>query len=132
MGRAVAAGLSVVVAAASGLVTNVVTERRGIAWWVGLVVLVVVGALLQGWLSLKERAEPSVSASGPGAVAVGGTSRGPVETRVSGVSAGQPRTAGDTGVSASGPGAVAVGRDVEDAVRTDVQGVPQPGNGPTP
>jgi hypothetical protein len=50
--RGVAAGFSVVVAAATGVVTNLVTDRWSLALVVSLGLLVVLGAALQVGLTL--------------------------------------------------------------------------------
>lgn len=81
--RAVLAGTSVVVAAVAGVVTNVYTTGWGWPWAVALATLVVLGAGLQVAASLLPGGRV-VRATGAGAVAVGGTVRGPVRTRVSG------------------------------------------------
>jgi hypothetical protein len=53
--RALAAGVSCVLAAASGVVTAFVTAHSSRGLWVGLGVLVLVGAILQGCVTLGER-----------------------------------------------------------------------------
>jgi hypothetical protein len=117
---------SVVVAAGVGLVTNVFTDGWAWPWGVALVVLVAVGAGLQmaatGW---QER--PPVQASGAGSVAVGGSVRGRVATRVRGlgtVGGAIPPVAGEPGISVAGPGGVAIGGDVHGGVDTWVDGGP--------
>lgn len=52
---AAAAALSVIAAAASGLVTALVTTHPSWGLWVALVVLVIVGALLQAALAISDR-----------------------------------------------------------------------------
>ena len=117
--RAVAAGVSFVVAAVSGVVTSLVTAHSSRGLWVALGVLVVAGAGLQVAVSMNERGTRGrVAASGAGSVAVGG-SAGTVTTWVAGARepAGAP---GEDGVTASGPGAVGVGGDVAGPVSTHV------------
>lgn len=121
MWRAVAAGVSVVLAAAGGVVTVFVTQHSSLGLWVALVALVVLGAALQAAVTVGERwSRRRVVASGPGAVAVGG-SAGEIHTRVKG--AHNPPGAPSGGdVVASGPGAVSVGSDTTGPVSTDVTG----------
>lgn len=119
MVRAVAAGVSFVLAAASGVVTALVTAHSSRGLWVALGVLVVLGAVLQAAVTMNERRTPRrVTASGAGSVAVGG-SAGTITTRMTGTHepAGAP---GENGVTASGPGAVGVGGDVTGPVSTEV------------
>lgn len=119
-----------VVAAASGVVTALVTAHPSRGLWVALGVAVVVGAALQAAVTYSERdkspSEPSesrrVNASGAGAVAVGGSAKEEIHTRVHGkrFSAAVPDT-GD-GVTASGPGSVGVGGDTAGPISTEVTG----------
>jgi hypothetical protein len=113
-----AAGVSVVVAGAGGVVTSLVTARPSAGLWVALGVLVVGGGVLQAVVMGRERGSGRVTASGAGSVAVGG-SVGEVRTRVQGMSAG-PAAPGGDGVTASGPGAVAVGGEVTGSVSAEV------------
>ncbi len=53
--RVVAAGLTVVVAAAVNVTTGMLTQRWALAWLVATVVLVTVGAAAQIWLILADR-----------------------------------------------------------------------------
>ena len=117
--RAAAAGVSFVLAVASGVVTALVTAHSSRGLWVALGVLVFVGAVLQAAVTMNERRTPGrVTASGAGSVAVGG-SADMITTRVIGTHepAGAP---GENGVTASGPGAVGVGGDVTGSVSTEV------------
>ncbi len=121
MWRVIAAGMSVVVAAACGVVAAVVAVRPALGLWVALGVLAAAGAGLQMLVTAGERAgQRGVLASGAGAVAVGGAA-GKISTHVR---AGQvPATATDgDGVIAAGPGAVSVGGDATGPVSTDVTG----------
>jgi hypothetical protein len=125
--RAAAAGITFVLAAASGVVTALVTAHSSRGLWVALGVLVVVGAALQAAVTINDRKTGRVAASGAGSVAVGG-SAATVSTRVTG-SHGPGGAPGEDGVSASGPGAVGVGGDVTGSVSTQVteadgQGLP--------
>lgn len=121
MWRAVAAGVSVVAAGASGVVTALVTAHSSRGLWVALAVLVIAGAGLQAAVTYGERREPCVAASGAGAVAVGGSAPGGIRTRVRGSHVPAAVPGDPDGVIASGPGAVGVGGDVG-PVSTDVTG----------
>jgi hypothetical protein len=94
-------------------------------------VLIAAAGLWLGWLTWRNTASttaapPSANAAGVGAVAVGGSSGGPIVTHVSGTppppapppSASPP----GAGVSAAGIGSVAVGGDTTAAIRTTVTG----------
>jgi hypothetical protein len=116
--RALAAGVSFVLAAAVGVVTALVTAHSSPGLWAALGVIVCVGGALQGAVTVNERRAGRVSASGAGAVAVGG-SAAKISTRVGG-SQGSAATPGADGVTASGPGAVGVGGDVTGPVSTEV------------
>ncbi|MEU8836952.1 hypothetical protein [Streptomyces sp900116325] len=54
--RTLAAAGTVVVAAAVNVATGMLTQKWSLAWWVCTAVLVVVGATLQVWLTMSERA----------------------------------------------------------------------------
>ena len=128
MWRAVAAGVSFFAAAASGVITALVTAHSSWGLWVALGVLVVVGAIAQAAVIAGERRSARrISASGAGAVAVGG-SAGEIRTRVRGEVAATGAPGGE-GVAASGPGAVGVGGDAAGPVSTDVSG-PEESSGP--
>jgi hypothetical protein len=119
--RAVAAGVAVIVAAASGVVTGLVTTRPSRGLWVALGVAVLMGALLQAALTFGEgRKVRRAVASGAGAVAVGGSARGEIRTRVRGRHVPPSVTDDHDGLIASGPGAVAIGGDAARPVSTDV------------
>lgn len=119
MWRAAAGGISVIAAAAAGLVTALVTAHSSAGLWVALGALVIVGALLQAAVIAGERrSERRVTASGAGAVAVGG-SAGEIRTRVRGTVA-PPGQSDEGGVVALGPGAVSVGEDATGLISTDV------------
>lgn len=121
MWRAVAAGFSFVAATASGVVTALVTAHSSWGLWVALGVLVVVGAVAQAAVIAGERRSARrISASGAGAVAVGG-SAGEIRTRVRGEAVATDALGGE-GVVASGPGAVGVGGDAAGPISTDVIG----------
>lgn len=117
--RAVAAGGSFVLAAASGVVTALATAHSSPGVWVALGVLVVVGGVLQAAVTINERRSSGrVAAAGAGAVAVGGSAN-KISTHVTGSSTPAVTPSGE-GVTASGPGAVSVGGDVSGPVSTDV------------
>jgi len=117
--RAAVAAVSFVLAAASGVVTALVTAHSSRGLWAALGVLVVVGAVLQAAVTMNERRTPGrVTASGAGSVGVGG-SASTITTRVTGTH--EPTGApGENGVTASGTGAVGVGGDVTGPVSTQV------------
>jgi cytochrome c biogenesis protein CcdA len=119
--RVAASGISVVVAAVIGVVTALVTTRSSWGLWVALGALVLLGAVLQATVTRGERRSSSkVSASGAGAVAVGG-SAGEIRTRVRGKTGDAEPSQAD-GVAASGSGAVALGGDSTGPISTDVAG----------
>lgn len=125
--RAAAAGVSFVLAAASGVVTALVTAHSSRGLWVALAVLVIVGAALQVAVTMNDQRVPGrVTASGSGSVAIGGSS-GEISTRVRGVR-GSAVTPGGDGVTASGAGAVGVGGEATRPVSTEVTEVE--GQGP--
>jgi hypothetical protein len=120
MWRAVAAGISVILATASGVVTALVTTHSSRGLWVALGVLVIVGAALQAAASYGGRRRPGrVNASGVGAVAIGGSAR-EIRTRVHGSHVPPAAPDDQDGVTASGPGAVGIGGDAAGPVSTDV------------
>jgi hypothetical protein len=117
--RALGAGASVVIAAATGLVTNIVTEKPLWGWCIGLGALIIIGVAVQVWLSLGQSSAMQVNATGAGSVAIAGSAKGAVRTHVSG-SAQDPSTAkAEQGILAHGPGSVAIGGDAG-TVETDV------------
>ncbi|MFJ4536494.1 hypothetical protein ACIP39_11015 [Streptomyces tibetensis] len=106
--RAVVAGSSVVASAASGLVTNVVTDRPAWPWWVALGVLVIVAVILQVVLTAEGGDGPG---PGAGSVAIGGTAHEAITTRVS----------LSEGATAQGAGSVSVAGDARGQISTDVE-----------
>jgi hypothetical protein len=121
MWRAVAAGVSAVLAAAGGVLTAFATQHSSLGLWVALVALVVLGGVLQAAVTVGDRrSRRRVVASGPGAVAVG-DSAGEIHTRAEGTHS-PPAALGGGGIVASGPGAVSVGGDATGPVSTDVTG----------
>ncbi|MFF9127977.1 hypothetical protein ACF09J_32775 [Streptomyces sp. NPDC014889] len=107
MKRAIVAGSSVVASAASGLVTNVVTDQPTGAWWVALGVLVVVAVVLQVLVTADSGA---AQAPGAGSVAIGGAAHEAITTQVN--------LTGD--VPAQGAGAVSVAGDARGQISTHV------------
>jgi hypothetical protein len=119
VGRPLAAGAAFLAAAGSGVLSALVTADSSLGLWIALGVLIATGAVLQGLVTAAERrTRPHVLASGPGAVAVGG-SAGEVGTRVKG-GFGSPTRADAADINASGPGAVSIGGDATGPVTTDV------------
>lgn len=117
--RALAAVAASLLAAAGGVVTNVVTDSPSWAWGITLAVLVLAGTATQVCLSSGPSAQvPSVRAQGPGSIAIGGSAHGPVSARGSGSAAdGTPSPPGQ-GITASGPGSVAIGGNALSSVRS--------------
>jgi len=110
MGRAVAAAIAFAMSAAAGVIAAFITTRATWGLWVSLVGIVILGALLQGFVTVHERASAvRVAASGPAAVAVGGSAT-KVQTLASDAN-GTRGTSEGAEVSASGPGSVSVGGD---------------------
>lgn len=119
--RGVAAALTVVVSAATGLITNIATEEAAWGWWTALLVLVVLGAALQYHLSRSSALESSaVSALGDGSIAVGGTARAPIKTQVRRGATPSTAAVQPQGTAAVAPGSVAIGGDAESSVETEV------------
>jgi hypothetical protein len=119
MWRAVAGGVSVVVAVATGLVTALVTTHSSAGLWAALAVLTVVGGGLQAVIiGLERRRAGGVIASGAGSVAVGG-SAGEIRTRVRGAAASSALSHWD-GVVAPGAGAISVGGEAAGPMTTDI------------
>jgi hypothetical protein len=113
--------LTVFLAALSGIVTNYATDKQSSGWWVALGVLVFVGAIVQIALSRISNPTPNetIKASGDGAVAIGGSSHGPIKTKVSGRT-GSPNTHPDDTPGATGAGSVVVRGNTNAAIETDV------------
>jgi hypothetical protein len=117
--RVAAAGISVILAVVSGVVTALVTAYSSLGLWVALGALVLVGGGLQAAVTASDRRSTRrVLASGAGAVAIRG-SAGEVRTRVQWRDESGAVTDGD-GVIATGPGAVSIGGDSAGPVSTDV------------
>jgi|SRR5271166_6781830 len=105
----VAAGVSVAVVA-GGVVTGFPTQHSPLGFWVALVAFVVFGRVLQAAVTVGgRRSRRRVVASGPDALAVGG-SASEIHTGVKGMHS-PPAAPGGGGVIASGPGAVSVRGD---------------------
>lgn len=121
--RALLAGLSVILASVCGVVTALVTAHPSRGLWVALAVVVVAAATSQVVMTYGERRDRGrVEASGAGAVAVGGTSRGEIRTRAYGGPQTPALPARQDGVSATGLGAVSIGGDTDGPVSTDANG----------
>jgi hypothetical protein len=117
VGRATAAGVAFGLAAVSGVVAAFVVEDASDGLWIALGALIVVGALLQGWVTFAEReARPKVVASGAAAVSIGGTAHADVTTMAEGGDRAAQSAGGD--VSATAPGAVSIGEDAWGHVST--------------
>ncbi|MGW6861485.1 hypothetical protein [Streptomyces xanthophaeus] len=136
--RIVAAGSTVVLAAGAGVLTNIVSDEWSWGVGVALGVLVLLGAVLTGWLAgaparqarqrRQTRRARTTRASGPGSVVVGGSFRGNMTTDVVATpgptaSPGPTATPGTTSgrvdeTVAEGPGSIAVGEDIEGDIDT--------------
>jgi hypothetical protein len=117
MGREVAAGITFVVAAGSGVVTSLVVARPSWGLWVALSVLVVLGAILQGLVIAGDRrSRGRVLASGAAAVAVGGSAQN-IRTYVRGADDASIPSEGAE-ITASGSGSVSVGENAADVITT--------------
>jgi hypothetical protein len=87
---------------------------------VGLIVLMLMGAVLQLYLTMLpsgDHQQPTVLAAGSGSVAIGGSAQGQIKTHSTG--GGAPAEAPNQGVTAGGPGAVAIGGDSDCSIETD-------------
>jgi hypothetical protein len=132
--RAVAAGVSVILGAVSGVVTALVTTHPSRGLWTALGVAVVVGAALQVAVTYRENSTTRsdsadaadkrrhVEASGAGAVAIGGAAKEAIQTHVHGIHDAPTASGAHDGVAASGAGAVGIGSDAAGTVSTDVTG----------
>lgn len=120
--RVVAVVVAGMFAAATGVVTNMLTDSPSGAWWTALIVLVLAGAVpqiyLNGEASPDDRSA-SVRATGAGAVAVGGSSHEWISTKVVGGAGATGQSAGQA-TTAAGAGAVAVGAEARGPIETDV------------
>jgi hypothetical protein len=117
----VAGGVSVIVAAVTGVVTSIVTAHPSQGLWAALGVIVIVGAVLQAAVTYSERERSRrVKASGAGAVAVGGSARNAVRTRVRGKHNSLTGPDERDGVVASGPGSVSIGGDAAGPISTEM------------
>jgi hypothetical protein len=123
MWRMIASGVVVVLAAASGVITALVTTHPSVGLWLALGVLVLAGGILQAASVAKERRSARrIGAFGAGAVAVGGTAKGGIRTHVHGGKPAKQPDSADGDVTAAGPGAIAIGGDAE-GISTDVTDV---------
>ncbi|WP_216898395.1 hypothetical protein [Nocardia alni] len=68
--RGIAAGATVVIAAAVNVATGVLTQHWAIAWWAATAALVVVGAGLQAWLTIADRTKNEVGGDSHAAATV--------------------------------------------------------------
>ncbi|WP_328224366.1 hypothetical protein [Streptomyces sp. NBC_00310] len=127
--RATAATATVVLATAVNVFTGLLTERWALAWWATVIVLVIIGAGLQAWLTLSDRAgrATSVTAAGIGSIA-GAGSMTDVSTEVTlspaTLTAVRPLPTPGEGVSASGIGAVTTGGDARNVHTKVTEGDP--------
>jgi hypothetical protein len=119
----IAAGASVVIAAAVGVLTNLVTDRWQPALVLALLALVLAVAALEIWLAMSAaRSHGDVAAIGTGSVAVGRNNEADISTKVR-LSA-DPKSSTPVKpeqVSSPGPGAVAIGGDNSSHISTDIR-----------
>ncbi|GAA2476251.1 hypothetical protein GCM10010393_02720 [Streptomyces gobitricini] len=118
--RSLVAGTSVVIAAAIGIITNIATNHAGLAWWVSLGALLVIGVGAQVWLTSTEGQAASVRAAGAGSVAVGGSTQSTVSTRARNSAQQSPSEIPSEGVLAAGSGSIAIGGEAAGGLSTDV------------
>jgi hypothetical protein len=111
----------VIAASLIGIVTALVTTRPSQGLWIALGVLVIVGAALQAAVTYSARDKSKrVQASGVASVAIGGSARREIRTRVHGNHVSPVELDARDGVAASGPGAVAVGGDAAGPISTEL------------
>lgn len=123
MGRAIAAGVTVIVAAVTGVVTVLVTAHPSKGLWAALCAAVIIGAALQAVVTYSEKGKSQrVKASGAASVAIGGSAQQEIRTRVRGTHISPTEPDKKDGVIASGPGSVGVGGDAAGPISTDVTG----------
>lgn len=118
--RSLAAGGSVLIAAAIGVVTNIATDQEGLAWWVALGALLIIGVGTQVWLISNESQQANITALGKGSVAVGGSTHGSVSTRARGSAHPSSPETTQNGITSQGPGSIAIGGEARGDLTTDV------------
>ncbi|MCX2185177.1 hypothetical protein KV205_32395 [Streptomyces sp. SKN60] len=116
--RVLAAGAAGLLAAVGGVTTHLVTDSPSLTLGIALTLLVTAGTGAQICLNANGASSqaPTVTAAAPGAIAIGGSARGPVSARGTGSGA---QIVPGHGITASGVGSVAVGGDALASVRTD-------------
>lgn len=117
-GRALGVAGSVLSGVVAGFITNKITDKWSWTWAAALLVTAAIMVISQLWLSQLERRADSVSASGTGAIAAGGSVTADIETRAHG-HRNRARSTTTDGVSASGTGSVAAGRNVKGRIRIE-------------
>lgn len=85
--RVIAAAIATACGGASAVVTNVLTDRWGMVWWVAFGVLLVVGVGAQLLVTAPADAVASTAASGDGSVIVMHDNAGTISTTVHGIRA---------------------------------------------
>ena len=124
--RRATVGAAAVLLLMATVVTTVLLAREGLDRAEKMIsiggVLATLALSVLAWRSGRDDGGP-VIASGVGAAAVGGSSHGPITTRVvlHGPPPPGPAAPAGPGVQAGGAGSVAVGGDSTAGVRTDVQ-----------
>lgn len=108
----------IVAGAVSGKLIDTWTWPFGIALGVSTVALIVT----QLWLSKKDGdGRSSTGASGTGAIAVGGSVKGDIDSEVDDVGSGGTIAPTRDGVQASGTGSIAVRKNVKGGIRNRVR-----------
>jgi hydrogenase/urease accessory protein HupE len=119
------AALGFVVAAVSGVVTNIATGKSSWAWWITLIVLVVLGTTLQIYTSRLpfQASQPSVTASGVASAAIGGSSHGRINTKATNARATTSDRMQVEGITAAGPGSAAMEGNAMSPIKTSVDSI---------
>jgi hypothetical protein len=118
---AVGTAVTVLLAGASSALINEL--HGGWPWWVAAGGVVVISAVLSGWLAVRHA--PGHTLNGAGSVTAGRNIKGPVSTTTIGVV-----TGGLPGAESSA-GAVQAGRDIEGGVTTHTRFAPGSTTPPT-
>ncbi|GAA1520216.1 hypothetical protein GCM10009677_61830 [Sphaerisporangium rubeum] len=58
--RGVAAAGTVAIAAAVNVATGMLTQQWDLAWWIAIAALVVIGGVIQAWLTIAEPTSPPI------------------------------------------------------------------------
>ena len=118
-----AAAVSVVAGAGSGVLANLITNRWQPALGLALLALVAVMAALEAWLGMSSAsASVKVAATGDGSVAIGGRNEGTVSTEVtSPIGSAQALETESGEISATGRGSVSLGGSNSSQIITKIK-----------